>query len=104
MAKSSNAKSKRRGNRKRQSVSRARPRSFSEMYQGPEARQAPAPAQTTAPKAKKEEHVVASRAVLKGSETVAWDQEYRFVFKDLRYLLAVSAGLFLLEIVIGFLF
>jgi hypothetical protein len=87
------------GNKKhvrKQSVSGARPRSYSQLYKNQEPNtpviQSPAP-QTARPTG-----VVSS----KGSETVDLTNEYGYVFQDLRNLLIVSALLFIAMFAVGF--
>lgn len=80
-------------------LSKAQPRSYSELYGtravGSDASVAATPARRQ--KAQNEE-VIPQR----DSSTVDWKNEYRQVFGDLRQLLVISALLFGLMIVLGF--
>jgi hypothetical protein len=87
--------------RSKKSASSARPRSYSELYkEQANATVVPTPAPKAPASAKSK---VAPAATLRGSDTVAWEQEYQTVFKDLRHLLVVSASLFALMVILGFL-
>ncbi|GIV77051.1 MAG: hypothetical protein KatS3mg050_1445 [Litorilinea sp.] len=93
------ATSKRRG--RKRSVSTARPRSYSQYYQKSEKRgDVPAtPTPTPTPAAT----VDTAKRLEKGSETVNWAEEYRFVARDLRELLIVSVVLFVAMLGVGYL-
>lgn len=80
-------------------MSKAQPRSYSELYGNREtpATSAPKPASAT-PSRRKVEEVVSQR----GSGTVNWASEYGNVLGDVRQLLIISAALFALMIVLGY--
>ena len=80
-------------------MSKAQPRSYSELYGNRDTRIAsPAPTATPArPKKQTEETVI-----LCGSDTVNWTNEYSNVLGDIRQLLVISAALFALMIVLGY--
>lgn len=81
----------RKRSRARRSVSAGQPRSYSELYRSPASAQ---------PATNQPANVVA----VKTAETVDWANEYGYVITDLRRLLIVSAVLFGLIILAGFLF
>ena len=86
--------------KKRVSVSRMQPRSYSEMYKDQKAESPTvAPRASTRRKAPVESQPVAP----KGSESVNWQGEYGYVIKDLRWLIGISLVLFALLVVSGFL-
>ena len=87
--------SKRRGRKK--SISSIQPRTFSGELKSDDGQPPPADIKTTAPKSNDSRGV----AVKKGSDSVDWQGEYRYVVKDLRRLLIVSVALFALIVVIG---
>jgi hypothetical protein len=81
----------RKRSRTRRSVSTGQPRSYSELYRSQPSGQ-PATGQP------------ANAVAVKTTETVDWASEYGYVITDLRRLLIVSAVLFGLIILAGFLF
>jgi hypothetical protein len=85
--------------RRRSGMSTAQPRSYSELYGNRETPMSSAPAQTPAtPSRRKAEEVAPQR----GSDTVNWASEYGNVLGDVRQLLIISAALFALMIVLGY--
>ncbi|MCC9078620.1 hypothetical protein FKZ61_021205 [Litorilinea aerophila] len=91
------ATSKRRG--RKRSVSTARPRSYSQYYQKSEKRGEAQATPTPTPAAA----VDTAKRSEKGSETVNWAEEYRFVARDLRELVIVSVVLFAAMLGVGYL-
>ncbi len=83
--------------RREPGLSNAQPRSYSELY-GTRAAGAAAPAATPARGKTQTEEVAPQR----NSDTVDWKNEYSHIFGDLRQLLVISALLFGLMIVLGF--
>lgn len=80
-------------------MSKAQPRSYSELYGNRDTRIAsPAPTATPA-RAKRQTEAT---AVQRGSDTVNWASEYSNVLGDVRQLLFISAALFALMIVLGY--
>lgn len=85
--------------RRRSGISKAQPRSYSELYGNRETPTSPAPKQAQAtPSRRKAEEVAPQR----GSDTVNWASEYGTVLGDVRQLLIISAALFALMIVLGY--
>lgn len=80
---------------KRQSISSARPRSYSELYKTDKSG---APQVYTAPAAKAN----ATHETTAAATSVNWREEYAHVVRDLRTLLIVSAALFAIIIITGF--
>lgn len=81
-------------------MSKAQPRSYSELYGNRETPISSATAATkAAPSIRKTEEVAPQR----GSDTVNWKGEYGQVLGDVRQLLIISAALFALMIVLGYL-
>ena len=80
-------------------MSKAQPRSYSELYGNRETpiSSAPKPVSAT-PSLRKVEEVVSQH----GSDTVNWASEYGNVLGDVRQLLIISAALFALMIVLGY--
>lgn len=83
--------------RRSRGLSKAQPRSYSELYGGKETG-APASASPAKPKVRKAEETVVRPA----ADTINWTSEYGQVMGDLRQLLIISAALFVLMIVLGF--
>lgn len=83
--------------RRRSGISKAQPRSYSELYGNRETPTSPTPKQAT-PTRRKAEEVAPQR----GSDTVNWTSEYGTVLGDVRQLLIISAALFALMIVLGY--
>ena len=79
---------------KKQSISGARPRSYSELYKDDKTRGAQVPITPT-------NKVVAQEAVA-STQTLDWRKEYAHVVRDLRTLLLVSGALFAIIIITGF--
>lgn len=79
---------------KKQSVSSAKPRSYSAMYKD----------DNTIPKTKSVDSAPAGASVTekKGSDQVDWKNDYAYVFSDLRVLSIVSVVLFAIIIGLGF--
>ncbi|MBI3958803.1 MAG: hypothetical protein HY328_08340 [Chloroflexi bacterium] len=84
-------------NRRPAGMSKAQPRSYSELYGTRDARST-APVATPAHRKTQTEEP----APLRGSDTVNWKNDYSQVFGDLRQLLVISALLFGLMIALGF--
>lgn len=87
--------------RRQAGMSKAQPRSYSELYGNrPAATATPVatPAGTPARPQKQAEAVSPQR----GSDTVNWKNEYSQVLGDVRQLLFISAALFALMIALGF--
>ena len=85
-------------NRRQAGLSNAQPRSYSELY-GTRAAGADTPVSAASPRQKsRSEEVIPQR----DSDTVDWKNEYSQVFGDVRQLLVISALLFTLMIVLGF--
>lgn len=82
--------------RRRSGMSKAQPRSYSELYGNRETPMSSAPAAPT-PSRRKAEEVSLQR----GSDTVNWSSEYSNVLGDVRQLLIISVALFALMIVLG---
>ncbi len=79
--------------------SKAQPRSYSELYGNRETPTASAPKQAPATPSRRN---VAEAAPQRGSDTVNWSSEYGNVLGDVRQLLIISAALFALMIVLGY--
>ncbi len=94
-------RSSRSSRRKRQggSLSKANARSYSQMVGGSTAAPQTAPAQS--PESGREKRT-APAATLRTSSTVDWANEYRQVFQDLKQLLLITAALFVVMVVLGF--
>jgi ABC-type lipoprotein release transport system permease subunit len=82
---------------KKQSVSSARPRSYSELYKDDKTRTAQVYTATS-------RKIAAPQETPSAVQTLDWREEYVHVVRDLRMLLTVSAVLFAIIIVIGFFF
>lgn len=82
--------------RRSSGMSKAQPRSYSELYGNRDVPGAPAPAQARAKSA------VEEAAPKRGSDSVDWRGEYGRVFGDIRQLLVISALLFGAMIVLGY--
>ncbi len=80
---------------KKQSISSASPRSYSELYKGDKTR---APQVTNAPTQK----VRVTQEPVVAAQTMNWREEYAHVVRDLRTLLLVSGVLFAIIIITGF--
>lgn len=80
---------------KKQSVSGARPRSYSELYKDDKTR---APQVSNMPTKK----VVVAQEPAAATQILDWRVEYAHVIRDVRTLLIVSGVLFALIIIIGF--
>lgn len=80
---------------KKQSISSASPRSYSELYKGDKTR---APQVYNAPSKK----VTVTPEPVAASQTMNWREEYAHVVRDLRTLLLVSGALFAIIIITGF--
>ena len=80
-------------------MSKAQPRSYSELYGNRETPMSSNPAQSTAVSARRKVEEVAPP---RGSDSVNWKSEYSQVFGDIRQLLVISALLFALMIVLGY--
>ncbi|RLT41236.1 MAG: hypothetical protein DWI57_07270 [Chloroflexi bacterium] len=81
-------------------MSKAQPRSYSELYGNRETPISSAQTQAPAtPFGRKTDEVAPQR----GSDSVDWKGEYSQVFGDVRQLLVISALLFALMIVLGYL-
>lgn len=78
--------------------SAANPSNYSQLYKQSEQNVLQSTAQSTAATSA----VLQSAASPRTSEQVDWKTEYGYVFKDLRYLLIVSAILFAAIVVLGF--
>lgn len=84
--------------RRKVGLSKAQPRSYSELYGAkPVGAESPLATPTRRPKPETEEV-----SLQRGSDTVDWKNEYKQVFGDLRQLLGISALLFAFMIVLGF--
>lgn len=83
--------------RSKSSISTARPRSYSEMYKNDTT--VPAQAVTTSTVAKTSE---ARYTPTKSAADIDWNEEYKYVFSDLRMLLIVSVILIAIIILAGF--
>ncbi|HRJ43148.1 MAG: hypothetical protein KJZ86_21790 [Caldilineaceae bacterium] len=85
---------------RRASMSKAQPRSYSELYGNRETPSGPSAASVTpaAPARRKVEEVAPRRS----ADTVDWKNEYSKVLGDVRQLLVISAALFVLMVVLGF--
>jgi len=84
--------------RRKVGLSKAQPRSYSELYGAkPVGLEAPIATPTRRPKSETED-----TPLQRGSDSVDWKNEYKQVFGDLRQLLGISALLFALMIVLGF--
>ncbi|MFZ1753302.1 MAG: hypothetical protein WBO46_12190 [Caldilineaceae bacterium] len=83
--------------RRQAGKSKAQPRSYSELY-GNRTPSAPAPTAAATSTRRKAEETAPKR----GSDTVDWSTEYAQVFGDIRQLLIISAALFALMVVLGF--
>lgn len=83
--------------RRSRGMSKAQPRSYSELYGTSDAGSA-APAAAAKPAQRKTEEKVVRRS----SDNINWAAEYGQVFGDLRQLLMISAALFVLMVVLGF--
>lgn len=94
-------RSSRASRRRRQggSLSKANARSYSQLVGGSTATPQAAPAQATETSAEKK---TAPAATLRTSSTVDWANEYRQVFQDLKQLLLITAALFVVMVVLGF--
>ena len=85
-------------NRRQAGLSKAQPRSYSELY-GTRAAGVDTPVSAAPARQKSRgEEMIPQR----GSDTVDWKNEYGQVFGDVRQLLVISALLFALMIVLGF--
>lgn len=80
---------------KKQSISSASPRSYSELYKGDKTR---APQVYNVPNKK----VTVTQEPVAAAQTVDWREEYAHVVRDLRTLLLVSGVLFGIIIITGF--
>lgn len=80
-------------------MSKAQPRSYSELYGNRETPMSSAPAHAPATPARRKDEEVAPQ---RGSDSVDWKGEYSQVFGDVRRLLVMSALLFALMIVLGY--
>jgi hypothetical protein len=80
---------------KKQSVSSARPRSYSELYK---ADKTGAPQVYNAPTKK----AAATQEIAAPAQSLNWRAEYAHVIRDVRTLLIVSAVLFAIIIITGF--
>ena len=80
---------------KKQSISGASPRSYSELYKGDKTR---APQVTNAPSKK----VTVTQESVAAAKTLDWREEYAHVVRDLRTLLLVSGVLFAIIIITSF--
>lgn len=80
---------------KKQSISSARPRSYSELYKDDKSRAAQVYT-TPTPKASSVQELNTT------ATAVNWREEYAHVVRDLRTLLIVSAALFAIIIITGF--
>jgi len=78
-------------------MSKAQPRSYSELYGSQKTRTA-APAKATPARAAAPAKAAPAK---RGSDTVDWRGEYSQVFGDLRQLLIITAALFVLMIILG---
>lgn len=84
--------------RRKVGLSKAQPRSYSELYGAkPVGSEAPVATPTRRPKPETE-----NATPQRGSDSVDWKNEYKQVFGDLRQLLGISALLFALMVVLGF--
>lgn len=84
--------------RRQSGMSKAQPRSYSELYGNRDVPSAPAPA-AASDRAKSR---VEEAAPKRGSDSVDWRGEYSRVFGDIRRLLVISALLFGAMIVLGY--
>jgi len=80
-------------------MSKTQPRSYSELYGNRDTRVAPSAAAATPTRRKAQAEEVALK---RGSDTVDWKNEYSSVLGDVRQLLIISAALFALMIVLGY--
>lgn len=85
-------------NRKKQNLTNANPRNYSELYKDDKS----TITQSTATKTSAKGSTSVTDSV-KGTDSVDWKSEYTYVGKDLRQLLIVSVVLFALVIGIGML-
>ena len=83
-------------------MSKAQPRSYSELYGNRDTRIAsPSAATTTATPARPKKQTEET-APQRGSDTVDWTKEYSQNLGDVRQLLVISAALFALMVVLGY--
>jgi len=89
--------------KKQSSVSSVRPRSYSDMFKDQAGKDTlPAQASKSTTSSSSRRSSTRSTAVLKGSESVSWENEYAYVLKDLRWLIILSAVLLAAIVVAGF--
>ena len=95
------SKRNRTSGKKQSSVSSVRPRSYSDMFKD-QADKNTLPAAEIKGSTSSRTSTRSNTAVLKGSESVAWESEYSYVLNDLRWLLILSVFLLSLIVIAGF--